>query len=87
MRELLAELVSNIAEKQESETQVFIQTEALNIVVAVLVMRLDEVVRVQLKNEINESFASQQTCRSQHADEKKILQSAVEKLFRHQEYR
>ncbi|MDU4844052.1 MAG: sigma-S stabilization anti-adapter protein IraP [Leclercia adecarboxylata] len=52
MKALLAELVDIIAEQHESEKEVIIQTEALNLVVAALLMRLDDSVRMQLKNEV-----------------------------------
>lgn len=59
MRVLVAELVNNIAEQHESEKGVIIQTEALNIIAAAIHMQLDDTPLVQLKNEINEGFASQ----------------------------
>ena len=59
MRALLAELVNTIAEQHESEKELIIQAEALNIVVTAILMRLDDNVRAQLKNEINEAFAVQ----------------------------
>lgn len=81
MRALLADLVNIIAEQHESAKEVSIQTEALNLVVAAILMRLDDTVRVQLKSEINEAFASQHGCCSSNRDEKHMLQCAVEKLF------
>jgi len=38
---------------------VIIQTQALIIIVAAILMKLDDTTLVQLKNEINEGFASQ----------------------------
>jgi len=81
MRALLAELVDIIAEQHKSEKEVIIQTEALNLVVAAILMRLDDSVRMQLKNEIDESFASQHGCCPTYTDETHILQRAVEELF------
>lgn len=90
MRALLAELVNIIAEQHEAEKEVIIQTEALNLVVAAILMRLDDSVRMQLKSEIDEAFASQHGCSPSYTDETPILQRAVEELFdfntrRHQE--
>lgn len=81
MRVLVAELVNNIAEQHESEKGVIIQTEALNIIAAAIHMQLDDTPLVQLKNEINEGFASQHECYSTYTDEKHILQCAVEDRF------
>ncbi|MDK4743875.1 sigma-S stabilization anti-adapter protein IraP (plasmid) [Leclercia adecarboxylata] len=81
MRALLAELVNTIAEQHESEKELIIQAEALNIVVTAILMRLDDNVRAQLKNEINEAFASQHGGHPSFTDETHILQRAVEELF------
>ena len=81
MRALLAELVDIIAEQHKSEKEVIIQTEALNLVVAAILMRLDDSVRMQLKNEIDEAFASQHGCCPAYTDETYILQRAVEELL------
>jgi len=81
MRALLAELVNIIAEQHESEKELIIQTEALNLVITAILMRLDDNVRAQLKNEINEAFAVQHSGVSSQAAEKRMLQGAVEELF------
>ncbi|UYM58244.1 sigma-S stabilization anti-adapter protein IraP [Leclercia adecarboxylata] len=81
MRALLAELVNIIAEQHETEKVVIIQTEALNLIVAALLMRLDDSVRVQLKRGIDEAFASQHGGHPSYTDEKHMLLCAVEKLF------
>lgn len=81
MRALLAELVNTIAEQHESEKELIIQAEALNIVVTAILMRLDDNVRAQLKNEINEAFAVQHSGVSSHAAETRMLHGAVEELF------
>ena len=81
MRALLAELVDIIAEQHESEKELIIQTEALNLVITAILMRLDDNVRAQLKNEINEAFAVQHSGVSSHAAETRMLQGAVEELF------
>ncbi|MDH6164819.1 hypothetical protein M2354_004581 [Leclercia adecarboxylata] len=81
MRALLAELVDIIAEQHKSEKEVIIQTEALNLVVAAILMRLDDSVRMHLKSEIDEAFASQHGCCPVYTDETHILQRAVEELF------
>ena len=84
MRALLAGLVNIIAEQHEAEKEVIIQTEALSLVVAALLTRLDDRVRVKMKNEINEGFNSQHGCYPSYTDEKHMLQCAVEKLFNFQ---
>jgi len=81
MRALLAELVDIIAEQHKSEKEVIIQTEALNLDVAAILLRLDDSVRMQLKNEIDEAVASQHGCCPAYTDETYILQRAVEELF------
>ncbi|HBR1297848.1 TPA: hypothetical protein L9L20_004877 [Klebsiella pneumoniae] len=81
MRSLLAELVKRIAEQHQSEKEVIIQTEALNFFVAAILMRLDDTMRVQMKNVINEAFASENSSDSSCTSEKRMLQLAVEELF------
>ena len=81
MRALLAELVDIIAEQHKSEKEVIIQTEALNLVVTAMLMRMDGHVRMQLKSEIDEAFASQHGGHPSFTDETHILQRAVEELF------
>lgn len=89
MRALLAELVNIIAEQHESEKELIIQAEALKLVVAAILMRMDDTVRVQLKNEINKAFAVQHSGDPSHTDEaeKRMLQCAVEELFTSQKGR
>lgn len=87
MRALLAELVNIIAEQHESEKELVIQAEALKLVVTAILMRLDETVRAQLKNDINEAFAAQHSGNSSHTAEKCMLQCAVEELFTFQTVR
>ncbi|QXZ21800.1 hypothetical protein I6L75_21635 (plasmid) [Lelliottia amnigena] len=49
MRALLAEVVNIIAEQHKSEKEVIIQTEALNLVVTAMLMRMDGHVRMRQK--------------------------------------
>jgi len=85
MRALLAELVDIIAERNESEKELIIQAEALKLVVAAILMRLDDTVRAQLKNEIDEAFTVQHRDVSSHTAEKRMLQGSVEELFSFQQ--
>lgn len=58
-----------------------IQTEALHVVVAALVARLDEPTRLQLIDEINQALTRQQNDNPLFSDENRILFMAVEELL------
>lgn len=81
MRALLAELVDVVAEQNKTEKELLIQTEALNQVVAAIIMQLDDTARVQLKDKIHEAFHVEHGGDSSHTAERRMLQCAVEELF------
>lgn len=80
MRAILAELVNNIAAQDTAMKDFIIQTEALHVVVAALVARLDEPTRLQLIDEINQALNRQQNDNPLFSDENRILFMAVEEL-------
>ncbi len=81
MRSLLAELVNSIA-AQDTEIKAFIiRTEALHIVVAALIDRLDEPGRLQLRDGIRQALTRQQNDNPSFSDENSLLFMAVEALL------
>ena len=80
MRAILAELVDNIAAQDTARKAFIIRTDALHIVVAALVARLDEPTRLQLRDEINQALTRQQNDNPSFNDENRLLLIAVEEL-------
>ena len=83
MKNLIAELLIRLAEKETESKELVAQVEALEIVVTALLRKTDAEQLRQINESINSSIQTASTGEQQHPEDLTLLQSYIQRLLNH----
>lgn len=84
MKNLIAELLIRLAEKEEESKELVAQVEALEIVVTALVRKLDEAQRQQINDSISDAMkTASDTIPPDYQHDASLLESYIQRLLNH----
>lgn len=83
MKNLIAELLIRLAEKETESKELVAQVEALEIVVTALLRKTDAEQLRQINESINSAIQTASTGEQQHPEDLSMLQSYIQRLLNH----
>ncbi|MFG1175670.1 anti-adapter protein IraP [Erwiniaceae bacterium CAU 1747] len=83
MKNLIAELLVRLAEKETESKELVAQVEALEIVVTTLLRKIDAEQLRQINESIDSAFQNASGGAQQHPEDLTLLQSYIQRLLNH----
>ncbi|WP_426445607.1 anti-adapter protein IraP [Siccibacter colletis] len=83
MKNLIAELLVKLAEKEDESKELVAQVEALEIVVTALLRRMEQSEQIALINGIEEAMAQARPTQTVAERDAELLQQYLKKLLKH----